>query len=75
MEAKKNTMNTLKKTQEELENLRHALLHLEANKILESGRTSPCPCGWYQGNRGHFVKRHRKAIEMLRQWLTDKVDV
>ena len=53
---------------EQRANIKHAILHLEANKILNSQSYS----GWYCGNRDQFVKRHVKAIEYLRGMLKEK---
>jgi len=45
--------------------LAHALRHLTANKIAEPGMS-----GWYCGNRAQFVRRHKKAIALMRQLLS-----
>lgn len=46
----------------------HALMHLEANKIADDDY--PGYGGWYcgnsEGNREQFVKRHKKAVALLR---------
>jgi hypothetical protein len=52
-------------TEEEKECLRHALMHLEHNKILENLGYG---C-WYCGNRKQFAARHKKALAVLRGFL------
>lgn len=47
-----------KLTREERANLAHALDHLHANRD-----------EWYIGNKKQFIERHRRAIEMLQEWL------
>jgi len=48
--------------------LRHALQHLEANKIdREDGS------GWYSGSKSAFIARHRKAIALLRALIGHKI--
>jgi hypothetical protein len=52
-------------SEEEKECLRHALMHLEENKIIENlGYGS-----WYCGNRKQFIARHKKALAVLRGFL------
>jgi hypothetical protein len=52
-------------SEEEKQCLKHALLHLEHNKIIENlGYGS-----WYCGNRRQFVARHKKALAVLRGFL------
>lgn len=45
--------------------LRHALMHLEENKIDGDGIHS----GWYNGNRDQFIKRHVKTKAFVRSLL------
>jgi len=45
---------------EQRANLAHALMHLEANKILSDGGG-----GWYCGNKEQFIRRHLKAIAFV----------
>ena len=45
----------------------HALMHLEANKIADDD--FPGYGGWYCGNREQFVKRHKKAVALMRSLL------
>lgn len=49
-------------TQDHLRSLKHALLHLENNRILDdqSGR------GWYRGKREDFCARHVRSMRLLR---------
>ena len=54
----------LKLTRDEKASLKHALMHLEANKIF-SFKTGYGE-GWYCGNKAQFVKRHIKALLLLR---------
>jgi len=44
----------------------HALHHLMANKIADTTTFS----GWYSGDKRVFVKRHKKAIEVLNGFLS-----
>lgn len=46
----------------------HALMHLETNKIADDDY--PGHSGWYCGNREQFVKRHKKAVTLMRSLLT-----
>jgi len=55
-------MSTRTFTDDEQASIKHALLHLEANKIPGYG-------GWYRGNLTEFVERHGKAIALLRSLL------
>ena len=48
---------------EQIENLKHALMHLEANKIHVDGYTHSA---WYCGNKAQFRERHIKAIEWIK---------
>ena len=47
----------------------HALMHLETNKIADDNFGYPGYSGWYCGNREQFVKRHKKAIALMRSLL------
>jgi len=40
-------------------------MHIEANKIVDASLFS----GWYCGNKEQFIKRHVKAVAMLREFL------
>jgi hypothetical protein len=60
-------MSTRTFTDDEQASIRHALLHLEANKIAD--RDYPGYGGWYRGNLTEFVERHGKAIALLRSLL------
>jgi hypothetical protein len=55
---------------DELACIEHALDHLKANKIAEENSSS----GWYRGNRDQFVKRHKKALAVLRGFLGQPED-
>lgn len=46
----------------------HALMHLTANKIADDNY--PGYSGWYCGNKAQFVRRHRKAVDLMRSLLT-----
>ena len=52
----------IKLSKDEKASIRHALMHMEVNKILEPEEYS----GWYCGNKEQFVKRHKKALALLR---------
>ena len=54
--------------QDERASIAHALMHLEANKIADDDY--PGYGGWYCGNREQFVIRHKKAVAMMRSFLT-----
>ena len=58
-------------SREERANLAHALMHLEANKIADASAYG----GWYCGNREQFVKRHKKAVALMRSLLTPNEQV
>jgi len=53
----------MKLTEEQIANLKHALMHLEANKIHVEGYTHSA---WYCGNASQFRARHIKAIECIK---------
>lgn len=44
-----------------------ALMHLLANKIGENETDDGH--AWHMGNREDFVKRHAKAVAMIREWM------
>lgn len=46
----------------------HALMHLESNHIADDEYQGDS--GWYCGNREQFVNLHKKAIALLRSFLT-----
>ena len=50
-------------------NLAHALMHLEANKIVDASAYG----GWYCGNKEQFIKRHVKAVAFVRVLLTARL--
>ena len=50
-------------TRDEKASIRHALIHVEANNIHKSETFSG---SWYCGNKEQFVKRHIKALALLR---------
>ena len=52
---------------EELQNYKHALKHLLANKINDPDSWG----GWYSGNKSNFIKRHEKAIKMFKDIIQD----
>ena len=62
-------MSTRTFTDDEQASIRHALLHLEANKIAEQPPRRPGYGGWYRGNPTAFIERHGKAIAFLRSLL------
>ena len=53
----------LKLSKDEKASLKHALMHLEANKIADGDYYIH---GWYCGNKEQFVERHKKALALLR---------
>ncbi len=53
----------IKLNRDEKASIRHALMHLEANKIADGGYYID---GWYRGNKEQFVARHKKALALLR---------
>jgi len=60
----------MKPTREEKANLRHALLHLEANKIYTATSPTDIVSGsWYCGNKENFIKRHKKSIATIKRLL------
>jgi len=56
-------------TRDERASIAHALMHLEQNKIADDDY--PGHSGWYCGNREQFVKRHKKAVALMRLLLTN----
>jgi hypothetical protein len=50
---------------DERASIAHALNHLETNKIADDDYSG----GWYCGNRERFVKRHKKAVALMRSLL------
>ena len=54
-------------TKEELKNYKHALMHIEANKILNEHTWE----GWYSGKETDFIKRHQKALTMFRELIKE----
>jgi hypothetical protein len=58
---------------EDKASIAHALMHLEANKIADDN----CPGygGWYRGNREQFVKRHKKAVALMRSLLAPNIPI
>lgn len=53
--------------QDDIASIAHALMHLENNKIADDNY--PGHSGWYCGNRAQFVRRHKKAIALMRSIL------
>jgi len=53
---------------DERASIAHALMHLEQNKIANDDYSGYS--GWYCGNREQFVKRHKKAVALMRSLLT-----
>ena len=53
---------------DERASIAHALMHLEANKIADDDYLGYS--GWFCGNREQFKKRHKKAVAMMRSFLT-----
>jgi len=51
----------------------HALMHLETNKIADDDY--PGYGGWYCGDREQFVKRHKKAVALMRSLLAPNVGI
>ena len=47
--------------------IKHALLHLEANKITDDNFNHSA---WYCGNKKQFKNMHVKSIALLREWIT-----
>lgn len=60
-------MSTRPFTNDEQASIKHALLHLETNKIADPDY--PGQGGWYWGNRAAFIQRHTKATAFLRALL------
>jgi hypothetical protein len=54
-------------TKDEKASLSHALLHTRKNLINCDARS-----GWYVGRRDHFIKRHNKALSLLRELIGDE---
>jgi hypothetical protein len=48
-------------------------MHLETNKIADDDY--PGHSGWYCGNREQFVKRHKKAVVLMRSLLMQNTGV
>ena len=46
--------------------IKHALLHLEANKIIDDNCTHSA---WYCGNKKQFKNMHVKSIALLKEWI------
>ena len=57
----------MKLTKEQRKNLEHALMHLLDNRIAELCDYD----GWFVGNKDYFIRRHKKAIKMLEDWLEE----
>ena len=55
-------------TSDDRASIAHALMHLDTNKIADDDY--PGYSGWYCGNREQFVKRHKKAVALMRSLLT-----
>jgi hypothetical protein len=53
----------IKLNRDEKASIRHALMHVENNRVHEEENLFG---GWYCGNREQFVKRHIKALALLR---------
>ena len=53
----------IKLNKDEKASLKHALMHVESNKIHKSEHISG---SWYCGNKEQFVTRHKKALALLR---------
>ena len=53
---------TIRLSRDDRASIRHALMHLEVNKILDPASYK----GWYCGNKEQFFKRHVKALALLR---------
>lgn len=51
-------------TRDEQDSLKHALIHLKANRLGDGVWT-----GWYRGNKAQFIKRHVKAIAFVQSLL------
>ena len=54
----------MKLNRDEKASIRHALMHLEQNKIIQNDTWTGG--GWYCGNKEQFFKRHVKALALLR---------
>ena len=52
----------LKLNRDDRSSIRHALMHVEVNKILDPTSYK----GWYCGNKEQFIARHKKALALLR---------
>ena len=59
--------------QDEKASIAHALMHLEANKIADDDYHGHS--GWYCGNREQFVKRHKKAVALMRSLLAPNIPI
>ena len=54
-------------TRDDKASIAHTLMHLETNKIADDNY--PGYGGWHCGNREQFVKRHKKAVALMRSLL------
>ena len=53
----------MKLNADDIDAIKHAILHLEANKILDDASVGG---GWYTGNKESFKAKHRNALDRLR---------
>jgi len=53
----------MKLNADDIDAIKHAILHLEANKILDDAGVGG---GWYTGNKESFKAKHRNALDRLR---------
>jgi hypothetical protein len=53
----------IKLNRDEKASIRHALMHLESNNIHKSETFSG---SWYCGNKEQFIRRHIKALALIR---------
>jgi hypothetical protein len=59
--------NVRRFTADEKSCIAHAIDHLKANKIADDDYPHS---GWYYGNREQFIKRHKKALAVLRGFIS-----
>ena len=61
-------MTVRRLNRDERASIAHALMHLTANKIADDEYDGYS--GWYCGNKDQFIKRHKKAVALMRSLLT-----
>jgi hypothetical protein len=54
---------TIRLNRDDRSSIRHALMHVEVNKMLEPQQYGNA---WYCGNKEQFVARHKQTLALLR---------